>query len=115
VTPTNHPPLGDFYKEIVSSLRPDAFTKIVSMHNEERRGGVRPGSGGEAKPPDAFHWPDVVRPGSYPCSSASDTAHTPRRFALWEIHPVYAMDVCEFTTKAKCRVDHDTDWVAFKG
>src|SRR5206468_1361379 len=49
-----------------------------------------------------------------PCSSDCDATHTPRRFASWETHPVYAMDVCKFTTKAKCRVDHDADWVSFQ-
>ena len=25
-----------------------------------------------------------------------------------------AMDMCKFTTKAKCRVDHDEDWKSFE-
>ena len=47
------------------------------------------------------------------CGSDSDITRTPRRFAAWEIHSVYAMDVCKFTTKAKCRVDRDADWASF--
>jgi hypothetical protein len=38
----------------------------------------------------------------------------PKRFSSWEIHPVYAMDVCKFTTQAKCRVDRDSDWTSFE-
>lgn len=49
-----------------------------------------------------------------PCSGDGDQSHLPRRFASWEIHPVYAMDVCKFPTKVKCRVDHDSDWTSFQ-
>lgn len=36
---------------------------------------------------------------------------TPIRSSLWEIHPVYAIDVCK--DNATCDVNNDTDWIAF--
>ncbi len=38
-----------------------------------------------------------------------------RRTSLWEIHPVYAFEVCRNTTIAACRVDRDQDWVVLSG
>lgn len=37
----------------------------------------------------------------------------PPRVSLWEIHPVYAVDVCKFTTLSKCDVGEDTVWIPF--
>ena len=101
--------------EIIPHLRPDDFTKIAAFHDTQ--------GGGKAF--DAIAAAKLNRPMRFtghmffdgahtPCSSDSDQFHLPRRFASWEIHPVYAIDVCKFTTKAKCRVDHDTDWTSFK-
>lgn len=36
----------------------------------------------------------------------------PARVSLWEIHPVYAFEVCKHTTLAGCRGDHDEDWTS---
>ncbi|MBZ5526767.1 MAG: hypothetical protein LAN71_02535 [Acidobacteriia bacterium] len=37
----------------------------------------------------------------------------PHRRSLWEIHPVYALDVCRNKTLAGCKVDKDAVWTAF--
>ena len=49
---------------------------------------------------DASHRPCVNGKGS------------PKRSSLWEIHPVYALDIC-MDSHNTCRVDHDEDWVSF--
>jgi hypothetical protein len=36
-----------------------------------------------------------------------------QRVALWEIHPIYAIDICKQTDKAKCRADDPTAWFPF--
>lgn len=33
-----------------------------------------------------------------------------RRVSLWEIHPIYAFDICKNTTLAACRLDREQDW-----
>jgi len=33
------------------------------------------------------------------------------RERLWEIHPVYAIDVCEKTTLAACKVNDESVWL----
>lgn len=101
--------------EVIPHLRPDAFTKIAPFHDTQ----------GGAKAFDRIAAAKLNRPMRFtgqmffdgahtPCSSDNDISHTPRRIASWEVHPIYAMDVCKFTTKAKCRVDHDSDWKSFE-
>jgi hypothetical protein len=36
-----------------------------------------------------------------------------QRLALWEIHPIYAIDVCKHTDKAKCSASDPTAWFPF--
>ena len=43
-----------------------------------------------------------------PC--APDKEANPARLWLWEIHPVYAIDVCSETTIAACRIDDESLW-----
>src|SRR5262245_20330272 len=37
----------------------------------------------------------------------------PPRSSLWEIHPVYAVDVCKATSPADCAIGDDGKWVSF--
>jgi hypothetical protein len=39
------------------------------------------------------------------CAIGQPTHGNPPRRSHWEIHPVYAIDVCKFTTIANCKVD----------
>jgi hypothetical protein len=41
------------------------------------------------------------------CSSAAA-----EDYAVWEIHPVYTIDVCKKKSLSSCRNGVDTDWVA---
>jgi hypothetical protein len=45
-----------------------------------------------------------------PCDGHTPKAGNPARFTSWEIHPVYAIDVCKFATKTKCKVDDPNAW-----
>jgi hypothetical protein len=42
-----------------------------------------------------------------PCKNGSGS---PKRVSLWEIHPVYAVDVCSGSTIADCPFNDDTKW-----
>ena len=44
-----------------------------------------------------------------PCSGGKGS---PKRSSLWEIHPVYALDICTDPNN-KCTVDSDENWVSF--
>ncbi|MBZ5521925.1 MAG: hypothetical protein LAP21_06760 [Acidobacteriia bacterium] len=42
-----------------------------------------------------------------PCRAGKPV--NPARASVWEIHPIYAIDVCK--TKTKCRANVDSDWI----
>jgi hypothetical protein len=44
-----------------------------------------------------------------PCSGGKGS---PKRSSLWEIHPVYALDICTEPNN-NCKVDNDENWVSF--
>jgi hypothetical protein len=44
-----------------------------------------------------------------PCSGGKGS---PKRSSLWEIHPVYAVDIC-MDPSNNCNVDSDENWVSF--
>ncbi|MGA8763323.1 MAG: hypothetical protein WB562_10705 [Candidatus Sulfotelmatobacter sp.] len=44
-----------------------------------------------------------------PCSGS--TGPNPKRSSLWEIHPVYAVEICG-DTRNDCKVDSDQNWIA---
>jgi hypothetical protein len=46
------------------------------------------------------------------CNNPS-TGGDPARISLWEIHPVYALEVCKSTSLSQCAMGNDQRWVAF--
>jgi len=44
----------------------------------------------------------------HPCTAGKP--QNPKRASLWEIHPVYSIDVCSANSIADCAVDDDTKW-----
>jgi hypothetical protein len=49
------------------------------------------------------------KPGFNPITKHADF----ERLALWEIHPIYAIDVCKHTDKAHCRAADPSAWFPF--
>jgi hypothetical protein len=45
------------------------------------------------------------------CTDPKRKKTDPLRRSSWEIHPVYAMDVCESTTVVACKADDESKWV----
>jgi hypothetical protein len=45
-----------------------------------------------------------------PCKGLTAVGSNPKRQSLWEIHPIYAIDVCSKTTLAACSADDDSVW-----
>lgn len=47
-----------------------------------------------------------------PCSGNPPKARQgdPKRQSSWEIHPVYAIDVCKHKSLANCGADNDSAW-----
>ena len=48
-----------------------------------------------------------------PCAAGKPAPGSPVRISVWEIHPVYAVDVCKYTTPARCKAADDSAWTPF--
>ncbi len=48
-----------------------------------------------------------------PCANGKPITGNPVRISVWEIHPVYAVDVCKNTSLANCDVTKDSVWTPF--
>ena len=55
-----------------------------------------------------------------PCTSAGKAGFNPitkhadfERLALWEIHPIYAIDVCKHTDRSQCLASNPSAWFPF--
>lgn len=48
-----------------------------------------------------------------PCVNGKPHSGSPVRISVWEIHPVYSVDVCKYTTLARCKVSNDAAWTPF--
>jgi hypothetical protein len=45
-----------------------------------------------------------------PCKDGEPVGSNPRRLSVWEIHPIYHLDVCKFETLQKCDPAKATAW-----
>lgn len=48
-----------------------------------------------------------------PCDNGKPAPGSPVRISVWEIHPVYAVDVCKYTTPARCKATDESAWTPF--
>lgn len=48
-----------------------------------------------------------------PCTAGKPASGSPVRISVWEIHPVYAVDVCKYTALTRCKVTDDSAWTSF--
>ena len=46
-----------------------------------------------------------------PCKTLTGPGGNPKRASVWEIHPVYSIDVCKFRDLKKCNVSTDSAWI----
>jgi hypothetical protein len=61
---------------------------------------------------DGSHVP-CTKDGKAGFNPARDNAKDFERLALWEIHPIYAIDVCKHADKSRCTVSNKSAWFPF--
>ena len=61
---------------------------------------------------DGSHVPCTAN-GKAGINPARDNQKDFERLALWEIHPIYAIDLCKFTDKAQCTATNPSAWFPF--
>jgi hypothetical protein len=87
--------------EIIPHFRPAAWDSIDSPTSAKKIAGHPVRLTGQLMF-DASH---------APCGDPHHVRGDPARRSLWEIHPVYAIEVCKNKRLNKCLADADTPWV----
>jgi len=82
--------------EISPHFRPSAWNQFVAMNLRNN--------------PVRVTGPLFFDASHRPCSTG--TRAVPKRISLWEIHPVYALDVCRNTTLQACPAGDDSIWTS---
>lgn len=49
-----------------------------------------------------------------PCANGGALSGHPARRSIWEIHPVYYIDVCKNKSLSSCKADDESKWKAFE-
>ena len=83
--------------EISPHFRPEVWTNIVGLDFENR--------------PVRFTGPLFFDASHVPCRPGKQI--TPKRSSIWEIHPVYSIDVCKSKATARCKASDDSMWQPF--
>lgn len=87
-------PCDSLTAEISPHFRPESWDGIEDYEFEGR--------------PLRFTGPLMYDASHTPCRPGKKIS--PARASIWEIHPVYAIEVCRFKTFSKCRASDDSPW-----
>ena len=96
ITPNETDLCNSITAEITPHFRPTSWTEIVNMNIR------RPVRVSGQLFFDASHTP-----------CRGDEGASPARASVWEIHPVYALDVCKNTRLSACKADNESVWMPF--
>lgn len=96
--------------ELSPHFRPSAWSSLSEIPAKDKT----------TKPPAITQFPIRVNGQLFfdashkPCSGGKAISGDPARQSLWEIHPVYEVDVCSFRTLAQCPADSSDPkmWIA---
>jgi hypothetical protein len=80
--------------EVSPHFRPDVWFDIVDEDFGNR--------------PLRFTGPLMFDASHTPCQPGKST--NPKRASIWEIHPVYAIDVCQFRAASRCSASNESAW-----
>lgn len=88
-------PCNSIIAEISPHFRPDAWNEIVNLKINQ---------------PLRITGPLFLDDSHQPCRNG--LRPNPKRISVWEIHPVYNIEVCKSDTIAGCNVNDDSVWIA---
>ena len=80
--------------EISPHFRPDSWDRIVKLHLHGR--------------PLRITGPLFFDSSHHPCRPGEKAS--PQRMSVWEIHPVYNIEVCKNTSLGSCKMDVNAHW-----
>jgi hypothetical protein len=94
--------------EISPHFRPKAWSPVSKVAPKPAKGAANPAP--ITKFPLRITGQLFFDASHVPCTGGQPVGSNPKRQSLWEIHPIYAIDVCSQTTLAACSADDDSVW-----
>ncbi|MDP8981376.1 MAG: hypothetical protein M3O35_12390 [Acidobacteriota bacterium] len=94
--------------EISPHFRPKAWSPVFHVLPKAPKGAAKPAA--ITKFPLRITGQLFFDASHVPCTGSKPVGSNPKRQSLWEIHPIYAMDVCSKSTLAECSADDDSVW-----
>jgi hypothetical protein len=94
--------------EIIPHSRPTSWNQLGSLFTDKHKHAATRIKEANLARPLRFTGQLMFDTAHEPCRSGH--AATPGRFSAWEIHPVYAIDVCTNTSWTACPVDDESVW-----
>jgi hypothetical protein len=98
-----------FTAEITPHFRPDEWLVLSTLHKTQTKAAWERIVAHELDRPLRITGQMFFDGSHRPC--VGDEGRPPR-ISVWEIHPVYAIDVCKKKTLTSCRVGVATDWTS---
>jgi hypothetical protein len=96
-----------FTAEITPHARPEDWLTLSTLHKTKTKTATQKIAAADLDRPLRITG-QMMMDGSHTlCHNGSGS---PKRISVWEIHPVYAVDVCKKKTVSSCRVGVEADW-----
>ena len=99
-----------FTAEITPHFRPGVWLSLSTLHKTTTKTAKQRIADANLDRPLRVTGQMMFDGSHRPCQSGSGS---PKRISVWEIHPVYAIDVCKKKPTTNCRVDVNGDWQTF--
>jgi hypothetical protein len=96
--------------EISPHARPEPWEVLGNLHKTSSSSAVHKIQGLELHRPMRFTGQAFFDASHRPCKNGKPQDSS-KRVSNWEVHPVYAIDVCKNTTLANCKDDNAAVWV----
>lgn len=96
-----------FTAEITPHARPEDWLILSTLHKTKTKTAQQKIAAADLDRPLRITGQMMMDGSHTPCHNGSGS---PKRISIWEIHPVYAIDVCKKKTISSCRVGVDADW-----
>jgi hypothetical protein len=97
-----------FTSEITPHSRPEDWLILSTLHKSKTKTAGERIAAADLDRPLRITGQMMMDGSHRPCTPGHP--QSPKRISVWEIHPVYAIDVCKKKTITACRVDIEADW-----
>jgi hypothetical protein len=107
-TKTEPDDCNSFTAEITPHFRPAEWLILSAMHKTATKTAAERIAAMDLDRPLRLTGQMMMDGSHKPCTPGHP--QSPKRISIWEIHPVYAIDVCKKRSISSCRRDIDDDW-----